>query len=99
MSRRRQKWAEQRAQGFGPALQRNLVDADNPQGAVEPAAIPISLLERAVELAEAAPKIESYTSTRDVIDGIWGEPCPKCGRALKRQGRHLHIRACEGSAT
>lgn len=22
--------------------------------------------------------------------------CPKCGRRLKRQGRHFHIRACRG---
>lgn len=23
-----------------------------------------------------------------------GAPCPKCGRALKRTGRHFHIRKC-----
>jgi hypothetical protein len=23
--------------------------------------------------------------------------CPKCGKALKKQGAHFHIRACKGS--
>ena len=22
--------------------------------------------------------------------------CPKCGRALKKQGRHFHVRRCQG---
>ena len=25
-----------------------------------------------------------------------GDPCPKCGRTLGKQGRHFHIRKCRG---
>jgi hypothetical protein len=25
-----------------------------------------------------------------------GDPCPKCGRALAKTGRHFHIRKCKG---
>ena len=24
------------------------------------------------------------------------DACPKCGKALKSRGKHLHIRACKG---
>lgn len=25
-----------------------------------------------------------------------GAPCPKCGKALGKRGRHFHVRACNG---
>lgn len=26
----------------------------------------------------------------------WGAPCPNCGKALGKRGRHFHVRACRG---
>lgn len=93
MSRRRQKWQEQRAQGFGPGLQHNLVDAEHPQApAVAPAEIearPVLTFNRIGPVIDAIERIEISPA---------GDPCPKCGRPLKKQGRHFHLAKCQGVA-
>lgn len=93
MSRRRQKWQEQRAQGYGPGLQRNLVDAEHPQ---PPAVAPA--LGHIEWSAINDPTSWNPPSDVVVIDADKaGDPCPKCGRPLKKQGRHLHVNRCKGA--
>lgn len=36
--------------------------------------------------------LATWTETKAVQN-----PCPKCGKALKKQGAHFHIRACKGA--
>lgn len=41
---------------------------------------------------EKSEEIEAPTKEKDgLLDN-----CPKCGRTLKKQGRHFHLRACKG---
>lgn len=84
MSRRRQKWAEQRAQGYGPALQRNLIDAENPQAPV------FADLDVAEAMATFAPELAAPLASAS-------DPnvCPKCGHKVVRN-MTMHARFCKG---
>ena len=42
---------------------------------------------------EIADEQEKTPTEAKVLDPL---ACPKCGKALKKQGRHFHIRACKG---
>lgn len=38
----------------------------------------------------------SIPSAAEQPQSLGGAPCPKCGRALAKTGRHFHIRKCNG---
>lgn len=101
--RRRQCWARDRVQGYGPGLQVNATSAERPQGALVPGVAPISdALSRAWETIEAMPPpseemVPAPSDPAAFAAVFQKDACPKCGRPLKPRGKHLHIRACKGA--
>lgn len=101
--RRRQKWAQDRAQGFGPGLQRNAVSAEQPQAPMAPPRAGWTAVGEATDWP--APGGAAFTTPQAqyvsvVKDFTVSDPnaCPKCGKVLNPRGKHFHVRACRGVA-
>lgn len=46
--------------------------------------------------AQVSAVIDAVRHVVVEVDPAPVQSCPKCGRILKKQGAHFHIRACQG---